>query len=184
VAEIFLVTPAIQRAIARRANIGELRELSHECGTIPMWDSGLERVLSGATSLFELLDNVAAPIVDAPEVNPQADVDALLAQLLAKPIGHPAVPREQLPKIPDISDSPYIKSIDAGEPTPVSVPHAIAPPRELPRSISRGGVLRVLVVHELYAEGRRIADASTAEGLVVLEAASRHSPTPAGAGLS
>ncbi|MEO6528146.1 MAG: type II/IV secretion system protein [Gemmatimonadaceae bacterium] len=176
VAEIFLVTPAIQRAIARRANIGELRELSVECGTISMWDSGVDRVLSGKTSLFELLDNVAAPIVDTPDANPQADVDALLAQLLAKPIAHPAIPREPLPDLPDITDSAYIRSIDAGEDTPAnlsaaSASRASAPPRAIMRQSAGGAAPRVLVVHEVYAERRRVADALTAEGLVVLEAA-------------
>ena len=105
VAEIFLVTPLIQRAIARRADIGELQELARECGTITMWESGLDRVFAGRTSLFELLDNVAAPIRESPDVNPQADVDALLAQLLAQPVSHPAPAREHLPDIPVLPPS-------------------------------------------------------------------------------
>jgi CheY-like chemotaxis protein len=176
VAEIFLVTPAIQRAIARRANIGELKELSQECGTISMWESGVDRVLSGRTSLFELLDNVAAPTVETTDGNPQADVDALLAQLLAKPISHPAIPREQLPDLPDITNSPYIKSIDAGGDVPASMSHAsvsaaVSPPRSTIRQSPASGAPRVLVVHEVYAERRRIAEALSSEGIVVLEAA-------------
>jgi CheY-like chemotaxis protein len=170
VAEIFLVTPAIQRAISRRANLGELSELARECGAITMWESGLERVLSGATSLFELLDNVAAPIVEGPAENQQADVDALLAQLLAKPVSHPAPPREPLPDLPDVTNSAFIRSIDAGDgatSVDASVPRA-------PRAIARPhgpGALRVLVVHESHAERRRLADALIADGFAVLEAA-------------
>jgi len=170
VAEIFLVTPAIQRAISRRANLGELSELARECGAITMWESGLERVLSGATSLFELLDNVAAPIVDTPETNQQADVDALLAQLLAQPVSHPAPPREPLPDLPDVTDSAFIRSIDAGDGAPAS----LAPVSRAPRSIGRtpdGGALRVLLVHESHAERRRMAEALVAEGIAVIEAA-------------
>ena len=170
VAEIFLVTPAIQRAISRRADLAELSELARECGAITMWDSGLERVLSGATSLFELLDNVAAPIVDSPAVNQQADVDALLAQLLAKPVSHPATPREPLPDLPDVTESAFIRSIDAGDgTTSLHVPAGRAP-----RSITRTsdvGPLRVLVVHEAHDERRRLVEALAAEDLSVIEAA-------------
>jgi type IV pilus assembly protein PilB len=170
VAEIFLVTPAIQRAISRRANLGELSELALECGAITMWESGLERVLSGVTSLFELLDNVAAPIVDSPAVNQQADVDALLAQLLAKPVSHPAPPREPLPDLPDVADSDFIRSIDAGDGAAKLVVPVVRAPRSIARS-PESGALRVLVVHEVYAERRRMADALVADGLAVIEAA-------------
>jgi CheY-like chemotaxis protein len=170
VAEIFLVTPAIQRATARRADLGELSELARQCGAITMWESGLERVLSGATSLFELLDNVAAPIDDAPDSNPQADVDALLAQLLAKPVSHPAPPREQLPDLPDVTDSAFIRSIDAGD----GATSLHAPAARAPRSTSRAhdvGAARVMIVHEDHAERHRMAEALAADGVVVIEAA-------------
>ena len=187
VAEIFLVTPLIQRAIARHANIGELSELARECGTITMWESGLERVMSGVTSLFELLDNVAAPIVESPTENAQADVDALLAQLLAKPVSHPAPVREQLPDIPDITLSPseFQRSLDEGDEAEsarteggaASPPSAPAPPRlSTPRAISgassgSGAGIRVLVVDESHADRRRMADALASDGFTVLEAA-------------
>jgi len=171
VAEIFLVTPAIQRAISRRANLAELSELARECGAITMWDSGLERVLSGATSLFELLDNVAAPISDAVDSNPQADVDALLAQLLAKPVSHPAPQREQLPDLPDITESAFIRSIDMGDGVAPVLVAASKPPRASMPFAHDGGALRVLVVHDVHADRRRIADALAAEGITVIEAA-------------
>ena len=158
VAEIFLVTPIIQRAITRRANLAELKDLSQQCGTITMWESGLERVLSGATSLFELLDNVAAPINEADEINPQADVDALLNQLLAQPVSHPAPTRTPLPDIFP-TDASSASS------------HAIVPARAVARPAPGPNAPRVLVVHEQYAERRRIADALAVEGLIVLEAA-------------
>ncbi|MEO8561420.1 MAG: type II/IV secretion system protein [bacterium] len=170
VAEIFLVTPAIQRAISRRANLGELSELARQCGAITMWESGLERVLSGVTSLFELLDNVAAPIDESPEVSQQADVDALLAQLLAQPVSHPAIPREPLPDLPDVTDSAFIRSIDAGDGPSLPV-SAGRPSRTIPRATPDKGALRVLVVHESHADRRRIADTLTADGMVVIEAA-------------
>jgi CheY-like chemotaxis protein len=172
VAEVFLVTPLIQRAIARRADIGELRELSRECGTITMWESGLDRVLEGKTSLFELLDNVAAPIVDTPDVNPQADVDALLAQLLAQPVSHPAPKREQLPDIPELppSGSAFLRTVDAGDGAALDHSSAGAATRAVPPRAA-SGTLRVLVVDETRAERRPLADALIADGMIALEAA-------------
>jgi CheY-like chemotaxis protein len=171
VAEIFLVTPAIQRAIARRANLAELSELARECGAITMWESGLERVLSGATSLFELLDNVAAPMSEMPDSNPQADVDALLAQLLAKPVSHPAPPREQLPDLPDVTDSAFIRSIDIGDGATPPLVSGATPARTAAPPTHGAGALRVLVVHDVHADRRRLADSLVAEGITVIEAA-------------
>ena len=163
IAEIFLVTPLIQRAIARHADLGELQELARQCGTITMWESGLDRVLAGRTSLFELLDNVAAPIRELPDENAQADVDALLAQLLAQPVSHPAPERDHLPDIPVLppSGAAFIRSVDAaiGEPTPpTDAAHSARAPR-------------VLVVGELRADRREMADAVIAAGMTALEAA-------------
>jgi type II secretory ATPase GspE/PulE/Tfp pilus assembly ATPase PilB-like protein len=164
VAEVFLVTPLVQRAIARRADLAELREIARECGTISMWESGLERVLAGHTSLFELLDNVAAPIVDAPDVNPQADVDALLAQLLAQPVSHPPPARAQFPEIPELppSGAAFLRTVDAGD-APVPPP--------LHDAAVRGAAPRVLVVDETREDRRAVAEGLRADGATVLEAA-------------
>jgi type II secretory ATPase GspE/PulE/Tfp pilus assembly ATPase PilB-like protein len=174
VAEVFLVTPLVQRAIARRADLGELREIARECGTISMWESGLERVLAGRTSLFELLDNVAAPMADAPDVNPQADVDALLARLLAQPVSHPAPARAQFPEIPELppSGAAFLRAVDAGDAAGVSHATAGVPAPRTPESApARDAAPRVLVVDETRADRRAVADALRADGATVLEAA-------------
>jgi type IV pilus assembly protein PilB len=172
VAEIFLVTPLVQRAIARRADIGELREIARECGTISMWESGLERVLAGRTSLFELLDNVAAPVVDTPDVNPQADVDALLAQLLAQPVSHPAPARAPFPDIPELppSGADFLRRVDAEE-SAARAERPASPVRAHTSVAPRAGAPRVLVVGETRADRRAVTDPLLADGMVVLEAA-------------
>ena len=169
VAEIFIVTPTLQRAIARRADVSELTDLARECGTISMWESGLDRVLAGVTSLYELLDNVAAPIVEADAA--QADVDALLAQLLARPVSHPAAPAVPLPDIGEgIGDAdPFISRPAAGASSGSASSPAVAIASR-PR-VAPGGGLRVLLVDDAHAERRRLADALTSDGFTVLEAA-------------
>jgi type IV pilus assembly protein PilB len=80
VAEILVVDAEMQHAIARGATVPELAELAGRNGMLTLWESGLERVLAGTTSLHELVDNVAAPA--AQDSGAQSDVDAILAQLL------------------------------------------------------------------------------------------------------
>ncbi len=177
VAEIFLVTPSIQRAIARRADIGELSDLARQCGTLTMWESGLERVLEGTTSLFELLDNVAAPIGDEEvEASGQTDIDALLAQLLAQPSEHPPQFRDALPTIDDVPvpvDIGFDEAFDRAMPAVGAPRTAIgaATPRRSARDGSRAPSSRVLVVNDDRAQRRVLSDALAREGLAVIEAA-------------
>ena len=97
--EMLIVTPEIQRAIARRAEKSELEELARQGGMHTLWEAGLNRTLAGLTSLHELLDNVSAPIQDG--TAPQAAIDQLLHTLkstngakdtLSSPNASPTVP--------------------------------------------------------------------------------------------
>ena len=96
VAEILVVDAEMQHAIARGASVPELTELACKNGMRTLWESGLERVLAGATSLHELVDNVAAPA--AQDGGAQSEVDAILARLLGgekkdpEPAAAPAAP--------------------------------------------------------------------------------------------
>ncbi len=90
VAEILAVTPEVQHAVARGASVAELSEMARRGGMRTLWESGLERVLSGATSLHELVDNVSAPFVEG--TSSQGSVDALLARLLGERGAAPASP--------------------------------------------------------------------------------------------
>jgi CheY-like chemotaxis protein len=178
VAEVFLVTPMIQRAIARRADLAELSDLTKQCGTISMWESGLERVLDGTTSLHELLDNVPAPIEEQEQGDSaQTDIDALLAQLLAKPTDHPAPERPALPRIDDVelpANAAYDEAVDnAFSPGRGAVQNrtSFAGTPSRPPARAHGAPLRVLVVDEDRVHRRTLADAFARQGLAVIEAA-------------
>jgi type II secretory ATPase GspE/PulE/Tfp pilus assembly ATPase PilB-like protein/CheY-like chemotaxis protein len=80
VAEILTLTPELQRAIARRAEVEELERLAHAAGKATLWEAGIERVLNGVTSMHELLDNVSPPITGGGQS--QAEIDALLLELM------------------------------------------------------------------------------------------------------
>ncbi|MEW5927794.1 MAG: ATPase, T2SS/T4P/T4SS family [Gemmatimonadota bacterium] len=100
VAEILVVDAEMQHAVARGASVPELTELARGNGMRTLWESGLERVLAGATSLHELVDNVAAPPVQ--DGGAQSEVDALLAQLLGggSKAPAPAAPPARPPSAP------------------------------------------------------------------------------------
>jgi type II secretory ATPase GspE/PulE/Tfp pilus assembly ATPase PilB-like protein/CheY-like chemotaxis protein len=103
VPEILLVTPELQRAIARRAEVAELNELAIAGGMRSIWDAGLQRVVKGLTSLHELLDGVTAPLHLGNSA--QSDVDALLSQVLPLP---PSGGRSPIPVL--LRDSPTVVS--------------------------------------------------------------------------
>ncbi|HYD55226.1 MAG TPA: ATPase, T2SS/T4P/T4SS family [Gemmatimonadaceae bacterium] len=161
VSEVVAVVPAIQRAIARHADVTELTQIARECGMHSMWDSGLERVLDGTTSLGELLDNVPAPLDDlAAPGGLQADVDALLQQLLGDATMQAgSAPRPSLPSLEDPANLPVLRE---------SGPGRVAPVRT---AIPAGDALRVLLADDDGAARRALADALVGEGLMVLEAA-------------
>nr|MDQ3388870.1 type II/IV secretion system protein [Gemmatimonadota bacterium] len=81
VAEVLLADSPVQHAVARRASVAELAELARQGGMTTLWESGLDRVVRGVTSLHELIDTVAAPRTRGPDS--QREVDALVTTLLA-----------------------------------------------------------------------------------------------------
>jgi type IV pilus assembly protein PilB len=78
-AEVLMVNEEVARAIAREVSLQELVEAAQKAGMKSLWESGMDRVLAGTTSLHELVDNVAAPIVEA--AADQSSIDDLLARL-------------------------------------------------------------------------------------------------------
>jgi type II secretory ATPase GspE/PulE/Tfp pilus assembly ATPase PilB-like protein/ActR/RegA family two-component response regulator len=172
VAEIILVTPELQKAIARGADVNELGELARRGGMKSLWESGRDKVVAGWTSLHELLDNVAPPLADpvdqampaAPAATPapaagtageagppasaatQSEIDALVARLTA---GEARAPE------------PAPRSRRSG---PVLVPTEA-------RELQPATGLRVLVVEDGREERRLLREALEGEGIAVIEAA-------------
>jgi CheY-like chemotaxis protein len=147
VAEILVVTPDVQRAIARGVDGSELTSLAKRGGMRTLWEAGLDRVVTGTTSLHELLDNIAAPLVEFNSA--QADVDALVGQLFTNPRAQPAV-------------------VTASQPSPgASAPGVLT----LAGRAGTGTGKRVLVVDEVRTSRRALRDQLEAAGFRVLEAA-------------
>lgn len=187
VAEIFMVTPLLKQAISGKADSGTLGQIARDEGMTSMWESGLERVLGGTTSLYELLDNFAPPIVAAEAGSAQTDIDAMLAELLAPTIevSAPAPSSPAAPAISAPSEMEFLRSLEiddvviratpasapaivsAEPPQPPSAAASAAPPA---RPSTPSAALRVLVVDEDQSDRRRLADALTREGMTVLEA--------------
>ncbi|MFL5493636.1 MAG: ATPase, T2SS/T4P/T4SS family, partial [Gemmatimonadales bacterium] len=147
VAEVLVATPDVQRAIARGVDASELTSLVKRGGMRTLWEAGLERVVTGLTSLHELLDNIAAPLVE--HNTAQAEVDALVGGLLstssAPPVIRPASP-------PPLAGPTSGRLTLAGRSGP-------------------GTAKRVLIVDEVRASRRTLRDQLEAAGFRVLEAA-------------
>ena len=75
VAEVVVITHTIGRAIAANASPAEIWELCRAAGMRTLWESGLDRVATGETTLDELLDTVAPPMPDDDTQHAQQDAD-------------------------------------------------------------------------------------------------------------
>jgi CheY-like chemotaxis protein len=149
VAEVLVVTPDVQRAIARGADASELGELAARGGMHTLWESGIARVLAGTTSFHELIDSVVPPApseADAPAG--QDGVDAILARL--QPGAPPAAPAAATAAAPPAAPG------DRGAPV-LAHDAAGAPPR-------------VLVVDEDRAARLELRAALELDGFAVIEA--------------
>ncbi|HEV7992820.1 MAG TPA: ATPase, T2SS/T4P/T4SS family [Gemmatimonadaceae bacterium] len=81
IVEVVSITSALHDAMARRAVAAELVHLARKEGLPSLWDSGIQHVLAGSTSLAEVLDAVPPPeSFDASD-----DFDALLSEALSSP---------------------------------------------------------------------------------------------------
>ncbi|HET7583467.1 MAG TPA: type II/IV secretion system protein [Gemmatimonadaceae bacterium] len=165
VAEVMVVTPEMQQAIAHGAPADEIAAIAKRSGMHTLWEAGLERVLAGATSLHELLDNVAAPIQDVAPT--QSEVDALLEQILGSKKSDAST---------DAPATPAVSAPASAAATPAIVPASAAAGAAAARKRARtepprADALRVLTVDDDRERRRMLRDALEAVGAIVLEAA-------------
>jgi type II secretory ATPase GspE/PulE/Tfp pilus assembly ATPase PilB-like protein len=147
VAEVLVVTPDMQRAIARGVDGTELTSLAKRGGMRTLWEAGLERVVTGVTSLHELLDNIAAPLIEYNSA--QAEVDALIGGLFTSSSARPATVQASQPSLGGLTPGRLTLAGRAGA----------------------GAGKRVLLVDEVRASRRALRDQLEAAGFRVLEAA-------------
>jgi type II secretory ATPase GspE/PulE/Tfp pilus assembly ATPase PilB-like protein/CheY-like chemotaxis protein len=187
IVELVQMTPPLRAALAGGASSAELAQVAKENGMTTLWDSGLNRVLEGVTSLAELLDTVPPPPEESGEAA-QEDIDALLKQLLGTANmmsegATPATPASAAaPVAPAARPAPPAPApvAPAAPPAPVKVPvpppagktsgPRIMPTPTAPASIE-SGMLRVLLVDDDATARRVLAHALTQSGgIQVLQA--------------
>ncbi|MEO8563876.1 MAG: ATPase, T2SS/T4P/T4SS family [bacterium] len=155
IAEVAPIDAALRTAITLGATPAETVQLCRDAGVPTLWDSGLQHVLDGTTSLAELLDT--APPPEAGGAAPQEDIDALLAQLLGTPKAQPAT--EVAIAAPTVATPAPMRA---------AAPAPAAPTLSAP---SAAAALRVLLVDDDAAARRELARELARLGLVVLQAA-------------
>jgi type IV pilus assembly protein PilB len=161
VAEVLVVTDDVQRAIAGRTGSASLLELARKGGMHTLWEAGLERVLAGATSLHELVDNISIPF-DAGVESAQDDIDALLAKLRGEPgASNPAT-------IAASGTSARVAETTAR--TGLAAPVPTLPVATWSTETDSTSGPRVLVAHEDRGWRRTMHDLLTGAGCSVIEA--------------
>ncbi|MEX1182130.1 MAG: type II/IV secretion system protein [Gemmatimonadota bacterium] len=147
VPEIAIVTPDIEHAITRRAELQTVLEILRRNGMVSLWEAGLTRVALGLTTLNELMDNITPPAVDvvpAPSAQ-QSDVDAIFMA---------AAPRTKTsPVLVQSAAAPAAREPSKGSPT------------------ARARPMRVLLVDENAGARRELRHALEEQGITVNEAA-------------
>lgn len=184
IVEMVPITLELEHAILRGVGPGDLYELCRSGGMRSLWESGLQRVTTGATTMHELLDTIAAPAAPATpaaagEALGQSEIDALIASMLG---GAPesAATAEPVVAAPVAAAPADITPADSGAASPVaglaSAPRSAAgdrPATRLGRPAARQGKqTRVLLADEDFEQRRALRQALEKSGLRVLEAAS------------
>lgn len=148
IAEVVPFTAALRAALAHGAEPRELERLARETGASTLWDSGLQRVLDGTTTIGELLDCVPAPANAVDAAGHQQDIDALLSQLLGSSV---------------IQPTPVA--------TPKVTPIGLAAVAAANATASPAAPLRILVVEDDVHSRRTLAEDLKKAGFTVIEAA-------------
>jgi type II secretory ATPase GspE/PulE/Tfp pilus assembly ATPase PilB-like protein/CheY-like chemotaxis protein len=166
VAEMLVIDDETQQLMSRTSQRMEFVQLARKHGMHTLWETGLDRVLQGLTSISELIANVTPPIPEA-DLH-QEDVDRLLADLMG---GTPA-PANPAPTA-EAATTVSVPARAPAEDRPVVSMPVRAPVSRLPiapRSPNQRGP-RVLVVHEGRERRRQLRESLQNAGCVVIETA-------------
>ena len=176
VAELLVIDEESREMMARSSDRQAMIQLARRSGMHTLWESGLQRVLEGLTSIQELAANVTPPLPAA--VMPQGDVDALLKQLLTKKDAPDAAASAPDASVVTERSTPaepgYPPIIEpASEPRAIRATQARASMTLViaPRKSSASERTRVLIVHEEHHHRRALRRAFEGVGCVVIEAA-------------
>jgi type II secretory ATPase GspE/PulE/Tfp pilus assembly ATPase PilB-like protein len=170
VAEMLVIDDETQQVIARSTRRLELMQLARKNGMHTLWETGLDRVINGLTSLQELVSNVTPPIPEGDLV--QEDVDRLMNELM----GGPAASVEAEPSVDAAPDLRPILHDPPAPPTPTRstmgssgggrAPRLVIAPRSL-----GNGQPRVLVAHDNREVRSNVRKALERAGCTVIEVA-------------
>ena len=168
VVEMLVIDEETQQLMARTSQRLEILQLARKNGMHTLWETGVQRVLQGLTSIAEIIANITAPIPDG-EMH-QEDVDRLLSEIM----GGPAPADGSAPPNEGRAAGPAPVRADTA---PVAVdrtpPHTATRAVRLqiaPRAENTRGP-RVLVVNESRERRRHLRAALERVGCVVIEAA-------------
>ncbi len=186
VAELLVIDEESRQLMARTTERQAMLQLARRSGMNSLWDTGMQRVLEGQTSIDELASNITPPLPVA--VLPQGDVDALLRQLLPPAGSHAGEPGESAhDPSTDGAALSMVRPVTVAAPAPLVEP-ALEPalePRSARASIARASMtmtiaprqsatadrVRVLLVHEEHHQRRALRRAFEGMGCIVIEAA-------------
>jgi len=151
VAEIILITPELQKAVAAGEEMPRIAELARGGGMKSLWESGRDKVVAGWTSIHELLDNVVPPLDDPGHTATPAPAGAVPAAGAAQE-----------------SIDALIRQMTGAGPAERRGPAAAA---RSPLAVAPQHGLRLLLIEEDRVQRRALRRALENEGFAVLEAA-------------
>jgi len=170
--EILTITPEIERRIAAGETADKIMAAARRGGMKNLWDSGLQHVLRGESSIDELMRVVDVPQEDQPEPEPARRVtpargaapvgEPPVATLVAPPPAPPAAPPAAVPAPPPPRYAPPAADLSAG--------FELLEEHATPRASGAGAQRKVLLVDDEDSLRRVMKDLLEREGYHVAEA--------------
>jgi Tfp pilus assembly pilus retraction ATPase PilT/ActR/RegA family two-component response regulator len=182
IVEILTVTPEVERRIAAGETADKIMAAARRGGMKNLWDSGLQHVLRGESSIDELMRVVDVPQEELPEapepprrVPPARRAAPAAEHPVATVVAHPPAPSPHAPAPP-----PVAAPAPVAPPPRTSTPVAAAPAdlsssfdlieEHSPRASRAGAPRKVLLVDDEDSLRRVMKDLLEREGYDVAEA--------------